>query len=84
MDKSVLSFKGVRPDQDFIDEIFKLDVRKLDTLDDRIVSQYAIGLSQYLIFFRAQQNEAKAEQFRIQRKLDLSINQLLTSDIVKS
>lgn len=82
MDQDVLSFKNARPPQEFIDEVFALDVRTLDTIDERKISQYAMALAQYLIYFRAKQNEAKAESFRLQRKLELSTTQLLTKDIL--
>jgi len=83
MDKGVLSFKNAKPIQEFINEIFALDIRTLDTIDDRKVSQYASALAQYLIYFRSQQNEARAEAFRLNKTLELSTTQLLTIDILK-
>ena len=83
MDRDVLVFKNTKPNNDFVDEVFRLDIRTLDTIDDRLISKYASVLSQYLIYFKYQQNTAKAEMYRLQRKLELSTTQLITKDILK-
>jgi len=83
MDRDVLVFKNTKPNNDFVDEVFRLDIRTLDTIDDRLISKYASVLSQYLIYFKYQQNSAKAEMYRLQRKLELSTTQLITKDILK-
>lgn len=83
MDKSVLSFSEIKPNQDFMRQVFELDVRTLSSVDDLTISQYALALSQYLIFFKYQQNLSRADVFKLERALELSVSQLLTDDIMK-
>jgi hypothetical protein len=83
MDKGVLSFKAVSPDMDIVNEVFKLDVKNISHIDGAKVSEYMSAMTQYLIYFKSQQNEGKAEAFKLQRQMDLSTTQLLTSDIIK-
>jgi len=84
MDKGVLSFSEVKPDYDFIRQVFEMDVRTLDVIDGSELSQYALALSQYLIYFKYQQNQSKAGLFKLERELELATSQLLTSDIMKT
>jgi len=82
MDEGVLSFMDVEPDQDFMKRIFSYDVRDFEQTDSRILSEYISALSQYLIYFKSQQNKTKVEVFKAQREFDLIINQLLTKDVI--
>ena len=82
MDKDVLSFQDIKPDQDFMRQIFSYDVRDFESTDSRILSEYVTALSQYLIYFKSQQNSSKVEQFKAQREFDFIVNQLLTKEII--
>ena len=84
MRDDVLLFKDMKPDKDYIKNIFHFDVRKLDGVDGLEISQYCIALSQYLIFLKYQMNKTKAELIQKKRFLESVINQRLTPDIIKS
>ena len=83
MDAGMLLFKKVKPDIEFINEILMFDVKGLEALGSSTVSKYAVALSQYLIYFRAEINRTKVEAHRKQRALDSGINQVLTKDVIK-
>lgn len=83
MDDGMLLFKKVKPDIEFINEILTFDVKGLEALGSSAVSKYAVALSQYLIYFRAEINRTKVEVHRKQRALDSGINQVLTKDVIK-
>ena len=83
MDEGILLFKKVKPNLEFINEIFEYDVRKLDATDSVIISKYSIALAQYLIFFQAEVNKTKLEIVRKQRILDGATNQLLSEKLLK-
>lgn len=83
MDKGVLSFREVNPDMDVVNEVFRMDVKSISHIEGPKVSEYMSAMTQYLIYFKAQQNEAKADLFKLQRKMELSTTQLLTTDILK-
>lgn len=80
MDKGVHLYENVKPDFEFINEIMTFDVKKLDSLEGSVVSKYAVALSQYLIFFRAEVNKAKASLHQKQRILDSEVNKILVED----
>jgi len=61
MDKGVLSFTKVNPNKDLIDEIWSFDVKNADTVSESTISKYIIALGQWLIYYRAQVNETKAQ-----------------------
>ena len=83
MDKGVLSFKEVKPDMNVVNEVFRLDVTTIPHMNGAKISEYMSAMAQYLIYFKAQQNEGKAELFKLQRQMELSTTQLLTTDILK-
>lgn len=83
MEPGVMLFKNVKPDIEFINEILKYDVKKLEATDNSTVSKYAMALAQYLIYFKSKMNETKVEIHRKQRVLDGAVAQLLTNDILK-
>ena len=83
MDKEVLYFQNMKPSDELIEEIFRYDVRVLESTDDITLSKYAIALAQYLIYFKSQINKTKVESVRKRRVLDSGVNQLITKDILK-
>lgn len=83
MDKDVLYFKDMEPDKNFIEKIFRLDVRKLESIDGIEISQYCIALSQYLIFLTYQINKTKAELAVKKRMVEGTLDILLTKELIK-
>jgi len=83
MDKELLSFTKVRPNQSVVDEALTFDVKKLDTLRDSTISQYVIGLGQWVIYYRAQVNETKANVTKLQIDLDFLVANWMTAEVLK-
>ena len=76
-------FEKIDPNIDFINDIFQFDVRNLESTDGIKVSQFCVGLGQYLIFLRYQRNTTKIEIVRKRRTIDGVIANLLTPELVK-
>lgn len=83
MDKGVKLFENVKPDIEYINEILTFNAQNLDSLESTTVSKYAVALSQYLIYFKAETNRARVAIHQKQRALDTGINQVLTKDVLK-
>jgi len=83
MDKDVLFFKNMKPNKEFIEKVFHLDVRKLEAIDGIEISKYCIALSQYLIFLKYQINKTKSELFNKKRLVEGTIDLLLTKKLIK-
>ncbi len=83
MDAGVKLFEKVNPDLDFITEIMEFDARKLDVLDNAMVSKYATALAQYLVYFKSEVNKTKVSVHQKQRALDSGIDIVLTKDVLK-
>lgn len=83
MDKKVLFFRDMKPDKEFIEEIFHLDVRKLEAIDGIEISKYCIALAQYLIFLKYQINVTKSELFNKKRLVEGTLDILLTKKLIK-
>lgn len=83
MDKGVMLFENVKPDIEYINQILTFNAQNLDSLDSVTVSKYAVALSQYLIYFKAETNRARVSVHQKQRALDIGINQVLTKDVLK-
>lgn len=77
-------FEKIDPDVNFINDIFQFDVRKLESTDGVMVSQFCIALGQYLIFLRYQMNTTKIEIVRKKRTIDGVIANLLTPELIKT
>jgi hypothetical protein len=60
---------------DLMDEIFAFDPRNLEATPSAKVSQYAIGLSQFLIFFTSQINKSKVLLMQKERIVDSYVAQ---------
>jgi len=58
-----------------MNEIFQFDVRNLEATPSAKISQYTIGLSQFLIFFTSQINKTKVQLMQKNRVIDTYVNQ---------
>jgi len=78
MQKGVLSFKSMTFNESIMDEIWKLNPRTVPDLDGRIISQYMVATAQYLVYFRSQVNDLKAEIYRISATIEngVAVNML--------
>jgi hypothetical protein len=83
MNKDIFSYETVRPNQDLIDEIWNFDVTNLDSLEATKISKYAIALGQWLIYYRAQTNNARADLNKKQSDLEFVVSSVLTPEDVK-
>jgi hypothetical protein len=82
MDGGVRVFEKIRPDIGYIDEILTFDARKLDATESATISKYAVALSQYLIYFRAETNRARISVHQKERALNAGIAQVLTKEVI--
>ena len=83
MDKDVLSFTKVQPVGDLINEIWSFNVKNLHSMADPVLSQYVIALSQWLIYFKSQVNEAKARISQLKSDTEFLISTWMTKEILK-
>jgi hypothetical protein len=83
MQKGVLSFKNVIFNESLINEIFQMNPLTIPDLDGRIISQYMVALAQYLVYFKAQVNELKAEIYRISTLIDNGVSMCMSDEKIK-
>ena len=83
MDPSVLSFKKVNPNKDLIDEIWSFDVENIDSTSEIIISKYIIALGQWLIYYRAQVNDTKAQISQLTSDVEFLVATWMTSQVLK-
>ena len=83
MDVDVLYFQRVKPDLDFMNEVFSYDVRTLNSTDTVKISQYCIALSQFLVYMKSEIGKTKQEINMKQRFIDSTVNMLLTKELLK-
>jgi glutaredoxin 2 len=83
MDEGVLSFTKVQPSDDLINEIWTFNVKNLHSLADPTLSQYVIALSQWLIFYKAQVNNTKAQINQLQSDIEFLVATWMTKEILK-
>ncbi len=57
-----------------MDEIFQFDPRNLEATASAKISQYTIGLAQFLIFFASQINKTKVSLMQKNRVIDTYVN----------
>jgi len=67
--------------ESLMEEIFNYDPRTLESTSSEDISKYAIGISQFLIYFVSEVNKSKVLLMQKKRFIEMSIEQ---SDIVKS
>ena len=70
----------VGKNEDLMNEVFKYDPRTLESTSSVDISRYAIGISQFLIYFASEVNRSKVLLIQKRRFLDTSVEE---SDIVK-
>jgi hypothetical protein len=83
MDKDIWSYEKIKPNQDFIDEIWNFDVKNLEAMNDTKISKFTIALGQWLIYYKSQTNIARAEMNKKQSDLDFIIANVLNPEDVK-
>jgi len=83
MDKELLSFTKVQPASDLINEIWSFNVKNLHAISDPTLSQYVIALSQWLVYFKSQVNEAKAEISKLKSDIEFLVATWMTKEILK-
>jgi len=83
MDKDLLSYEKIKPNQDLIDEIWNFDVKNLEAVSDTKISKYTIALGQWLIYYKSQTNIARADLNKKQSDLEFVIASVLTPEDVK-
>lgn len=80
MNKDVLSFTKVKPNNDLLSEIWEIDPRTLEHVDGITLSSYALALSQYLVYFTYQKNLSLAEKHRLTKYIDRRISIMLSEE----
>ena len=83
MDKELLSFTKVQPAGDLINEIWSFNVKNLHAISDPTLSQYVIALSQWLVYFKSQVNDSKAQINQLQSDLDFLVATWMKPEILK-
>lgn len=73
----------IRPDLNFMNELFSYNVRDLEITNSITISRYIIALSQYLIYLQSQMSALKASIYKLNKKLETSISASLTKEVVK-
>jgi len=61
--------------QSLMDEIFAFDPRNIESISSAKISEYTIGLAQFLIYFSSQINRTKVSLMQKNRYLDLKVIQ---------
>jgi len=83
MDEGVLSFTKVQPSGDLINEIWSFNVKNLHSITDPTLSQYVIALSQWLIYYKYQVNETKAQISQLKSDLEFLVATWMTKEVLK-
>jgi hypothetical protein len=83
MDEELLSFTKVQPDGDLINEIWSFNVKNLHAISDPVLSQYVIALSQWLVYFKAQTNETRAQINQLSSDIEFLVATWMTKEILK-
>ena len=83
MDEGVLSFKKVQPSDSLINEIWSFNVKNLHGITDPTLSQYVIALSQWLIYYKSQINDTKAQINQLQSDIEFLVATWMTKEILK-
>jgi hypothetical protein len=83
MDKELLSFNKVKPQDDLINEIWTFNVSNLHSMADPLVSQYVIALAQWLVYYRSQVNDTKAQINKLQSDVEFLVSTWMTKELLK-
>lgn len=84
MDPAIMSFQNIRVDETLVDEIWKFNPRSLNNLDGGTISMYAIALAQFLIYFKSEQNQTKADIAKKKKLFESSIAIVLDKEVLKA
>jgi len=60
--------------EDIMNEVFEFNVRNLEATASLTISQYIIGLSQFIIYFSSEVNKTRVELMQKKNLLDLQID----------
>lgn len=83
MHKDVLSYKQITFNESLMDEIWKMNPRTVPDLDGRVISQYMVALAQYLVYFKVQINDLKADIYRITTIIDNGVAMSMHNEEIK-
>lgn len=83
MDDSVLSFTQVRVNNDLLNEVWTFDPRRLDEMEGKTLSMYAMALAQYLVYFTYQRNLTKADIYKKNKFIERTISLSMTKTLLK-
>jgi hypothetical protein len=83
MNPDVYSFKNIKINQDLINEIWNFDPSSLEHIDGTTLSQYAIALAQYLIYYNVERNKTKAEIYKLNKFIERTTSISITSELQK-
>ena len=80
MDEDLMSFTKIQVNNDLLEEVWRLDPRKLDDLKGSTLSTYSLALAQYLVYFTYQRNIVKADVHRLNKMIDRTVSLILSED----
>jgi hypothetical protein len=83
MDAELMSFSNVLPNNDLMTEIWAFDVRELEGVPSVTISKYVIALSQWLVYYKVQINEAKAQKSQLKSDIDFLVSTWMTPELLK-
>jgi len=80
MDPGMFAFNKVKPDQNIIDEIFSFDVNQLESTSSSTLTKYITAAAQYLVYYKSQINDAKANLASKQSDYEIGVSAALSTD----
>lgn len=83
MHEDIFSYEKIKVDRSFLDRIWEFSPNNLDSLTTETLSKYSLGLAQFLIFFKAEQNKTRAVLAQKKRLLESSIAMSITPKVVR-
>jgi len=83
MDQAITSFQNIKINNTLVDEIWNFNPRSLNNLDGVTISMYSIALAQFLIYFKSEQNQTKAEIAKKNKLFESSIAIVLDKEVLK-
>ena len=83
MDAGVLSFNLIKPNDNIIDEVWKFDAAKIDTVASSDLVKYITCLSQWLVYYKAQTNKVKSALNIKQGDMEIALNVAIKPELIK-
>jgi len=83
MGQAITSFQNIKINNTLVDEIWNFNPRSLNNLDGVTISMYSIALAQFLIYFKSEQNQTKAEIAKKNKLFESSIAIVLDKEVLK-